>query len=149
MAAPVFVAVGRFVDKKAPQLTLAAFGQVAATLREAQLVMIGDGPLFESTRRAARSFGLEDRVEFRGRQTSQEVATAMRKARVFVQHSIRTVRGDSEGTPVSILEAGAAGLPVVSTRHAGIKDVVQHGSTGFLVEEGDVEGIGVYDRIGS
>ena len=137
-AAPVFVSVGRFVDKKAPQLTLAAFGQVAAALHEAQLVMIGDGPLFEATRQAARSLGLQDRVEFKGRQTSQQVASAMREARVFVQHSIRTVRGDSEGTPVSILEAGAAGLPVVSTRHAGIKDVVQHGSTGFLVDEGDV-----------
>jgi glycosyltransferase involved in cell wall biosynthesis len=68
----------------------------------------------------------------------------MREARVFVQHSVRTSGGDSEGTPVSILEAGATGLPVVSTRHAGIKDVVQHKSTGFLVEEGDVEGMAEY-----
>ena len=46
--------------------------------------------------------------------------------------------GDSEGTPVAILEAGAAGLPVVATRHAGIKDVVIERETGFLVDEGDI-----------
>jgi glycosyltransferase involved in cell wall biosynthesis len=49
--------------------------------------------------------------------------------------------GDCEGTPVSILEAGATGLPVVSTRHAGIPDVVLEGETGFLVDEGDLSGM--------
>jgi glycosyltransferase involved in cell wall biosynthesis len=46
--------------------------------------------------------------------------------------------GDSEGTPVGIIEAMAAGLPVVSTRHAGIPDVVIENETGFLVDEGDI-----------
>src|SRR5438132_3366189 len=68
----------------------------------------------------------------------------MRRARCFVQHSIVAPSGDSEGTPVSILEAGATGLPVVSTRHAGIPDVVIEGETGFLVDEGDVHGMAEY-----
>ena len=59
----------------------------------------------------------------------------MQQARALVQHSITAADGDSEGTPVSILEAGAAGLPVVSTRHAGIPDVVVEGKTGLLVDE--------------
>jgi glycosyltransferase involved in cell wall biosynthesis len=58
-----------------------------------------------------------------------------------VQHSVRTSYGDSEGTPVAILEAGATGIPVVATRHAGIKDVVIEDKTGFLVDEGDIEGM--------
>src|SRR4030095_662225 len=58
-----------------------------------------------------------------------------------VQHSVVAPSGDCEGTPVSILEAGATGLPVVSTRHAGIPDVVIEGDTGFLVDEGDVAGM--------
>lgn len=49
-----------------------------------------------------------------------------------------TEYGDSEGTPVAILEAGASGLPVVAPRHAGIPDVVVNGKTGLLVDEGDV-----------
>jgi len=63
----------------------------------------------------------------------------MRRARGFLQHSIRASDGDSEGTPVAILEAQASGLPVIATRHAGIPDVVIEGRTGFLVDEGDVK----------
>jgi colanic acid/amylovoran biosynthesis glycosyltransferase len=70
------------------------------------------------------------------------VAAHMRSARAFVQHSIRDSEGNAEGTPVSVLEASATGLPVVATRHMGIADVVVHGDTGFLVEEGDVHGMG-------
>lgn len=55
-----------------------------------------------------------------------------------------TTNCDSEGTPVAILEACASGLPVVATRHAGIKDVILHGETGFLIEEGDVHGVAEY-----
>lgn len=65
----------------------------------------------------------------------------MRESRSFVQHSIRAFDGDSEGTPVAILEAQVSGLPVVSTTHAGIKDVVMSGETGLLVAEGNVNGM--------
>jgi glycosyltransferase involved in cell wall biosynthesis len=68
----------------------------------------------------------------------------MREVRAFVLHSVTTSEDDVEGTPVAVLEAGAASLPVVSTRHAGIKDVVIHGETGFLVDEGDVQGMACY-----
>ena len=65
----------------------------------------------------------------------------MRRARMFVQHSVEASSGDSEGTPVSIMEAGASGLPVVSTYHGGIPDVVIHDETGLLVKERDVAGM--------
>jgi len=67
------------------------------------------------------------------------VAREMAGARAFVQHSLRAADGDSEGTPVSILEAQASGLPVVATRHAGIPEVVLDGETGLLVAERDVD----------
>ncbi len=63
----------------------------------------------------------------------------MRQVRAFVQHSVEAENGDSEGTPVAVLEAQCSGLPVVATRHAGIADVVIDGETGFLSEEGDVD----------
>jgi glycosyltransferase involved in cell wall biosynthesis len=65
----------------------------------------------------------------------------MRGAQAFVQHSVVAPDGDSEGTPVSVIEAGACGLPVVATRHGGIPDVVIDGETGLLVDEGDVAGM--------
>jgi glycosyltransferase involved in cell wall biosynthesis len=69
------------------------------------------------------------------------VQRELRQARCFVQHSVVAPDGATEGTPVSILEAGASGLPVISTRHAGIPDVVLEGETGFLVQERDVSGM--------
>ena len=65
----------------------------------------------------------------------------MSQACAFVQHSVTTTYGDMEGMPNSILEAGAAALPVISTRHAGIPTAVIEGETGFLVEERNVEGM--------
>jgi glycosyltransferase involved in cell wall biosynthesis len=68
----------------------------------------------------------------------------MRRARCFVQHSLRAADGDSEGTPVAILEASSCGLPVVSTLHAGIIEAVRDGESGFLVDEGDVDGMAAH-----
>jgi len=135
---PTFVSVGRFVNKKAPHLTLLAFKATLEKCPEARLVMIGDGPLWEACRQITISLGLSSAVELQGVRSQAEVATTMQQARAFVQHSITTHDNDSEGTPVAVLEAGASGLPVVSTQHAGIKDAVIHEKTGFLVAEGDI-----------
>jgi colanic acid/amylovoran biosynthesis glycosyltransferase len=139
-APPVLLAVGRFVEKKAPQATLAAFAAARRALPQARLRMIGDGPLLEECRALARALEIADAVEFLGAQPHAVVQEEMRRARCFVQHSVEAANGDCEGTPVGILEAGASGLPVVATRHAGIPDVVVDGETGLLVEERDVEG---------
>lgn len=138
---PTFVAVGRFVDKKAPYLTLLAFWQVLQKVPTARMVMVGDGPLWETCRRLSQALGIHAVVAFPGRLPHSELAELLRKGRAFVQHSVRAFSGDSEGTPVAVLEAGASGLPVVATRHAGIQDVVVHEQTGLLVDEGDVEGM--------
>ena len=138
-APPLFLSVGRFVDKKAPHLTILAFAQVHQTCPEARLLMIGDGPLLNACRDMSIGLGLGESVAFWGKRSSTEIQEAMRQARAFVQHSLVAGDGDSEGTPVAILEAGASGLPVVATRHAGIPDVVAENQTGFLVDERDVE----------
>ncbi|HEX8135955.1 MAG TPA: glycosyltransferase [Pyrinomonadaceae bacterium] len=138
---PVFLAVGRFVEKKAPQITLKAFAKVHRACPEARLRMIGDGPLFEQCRRLASELGIEGAVTLLGAQSHEAVREEMQRARCFVQHSVEAPNGDCEGTPVGILEAGASGLPVVSTRHAGIPDVVVEEGTGLLVDEHDVEGM--------
>jgi glycosyltransferase involved in cell wall biosynthesis len=140
-APPLFVAVGRFVEKKAPDLTLQAFAEVRRAVPEARLRIVGDGPLLERCRELVIDLGIADTVTFLGAQPHSVVREEMRRARCFVQHSVEATSGDSEGTPVSVLEAGASGLPVVATRHAGIPDVVAEGHTGFLVDEHDVAGM--------
>ena len=136
-----FIAVGRFTQKKAPDATLRAFAKVRRLYPEAVLRMIGGGPLLADCRRLANDLGIEDGVTFLGPQPPPVVREELRRARCFVQHSVEAPSGDTEGTPISIIEAGATGLPVIATRHAGIPDVVIEGETGFLVDEHDVEGM--------
>jgi colanic acid/amylovoran biosynthesis glycosyltransferase len=140
-APPMFVAVGRFVDKKAPHLTLLAFSKLFESYPDARLVMIGDGPLLEACQQLAGALCISGAVEFRGARSHAEVAETMRRSRAFVQHSIQTSYGDSEGTPVAVMEASASGLPIAATKHAGIQDVVIEEETGFLVPEGDISGM--------
>ncbi len=141
-AAPsLFIAVGRFTEKKAPQITISAFAKVLNACPNARLRMIGEGPLLEQSKLLANNLGISNAIAFLDAQDHSVVEREMQNARCFVQHSIVAPSGDCEGTPVSILEAGATGLPVVSTRHAGIPDVVLEGQTGFLVDEGDSSGM--------
>ena len=145
-ASPVFLAVGRFTEKKAPDLTLRAFAAMLPSCPTARLRMIGFGHLLEPCKELARSLQIADSVDFLGMCPPEAVQAEMRKARCFVQHSLEAPNGDCEGTPVAILEAGASGLPVISTRHAGIPDVVIESETGFLVDERDVAGMAEFMR---
>jgi glycosyltransferase involved in cell wall biosynthesis len=134
----VFVAVGRFVEKKGPLLTLEAFRRVHARFPAARLWMAGDGPLLDACRDTVRNDGLDRVVMFPGILRHDMVPAFLQRGLAFVQHSVRAPSGDSEGTPVAILEAAASGLPVVSTRHAGIPEAVLDEVSGLLVEEGNV-----------
>ena len=136
-APSVLLAVGRFVEKKAPHLTLLAFAEVLKEVPEARLEMAGDGPLLGPCQWLARSLGITEMVTFHGVKDHAWVANRMQGVRAFVQHSVTATNGDSEGTPVAVLESQCSGLPVIATRHAGIADVVVEGKTGFLCNEGD------------
>ena len=138
LAPPGIVAVGRFVEKKGPYLTLLSFQRALAEVPEARLVMIGDGPLLETCRRIAKAMDIEDHVDFAGVLAHDAVQQRLRSARGFAQHSIATAKNDREGTPVAVLEAMASALPVVATRHAGIADAIEDGRSGLLSDEGDV-----------
>lgn len=136
------LAVGRMVAKKAPLLTLESFRQALADCPALQLDYIGTGELFDAARQFVADHDLGQRVTLHGGQPNTMVQDLMRQADVFLQHS-RTdpETGDEEGLPVAILEAMAHGLPVVSTRHAGIPESVLEGKTGYLVDEGEVAGM--------
>lgn len=132
-----FLMVGRLVRKKRPDLSLRAFAKCLGKYPQSQLSIIGDGEMHEECRRLAVSLGIDDRIEWLGFLSNEQVRANMKSSSIFVQHSMTGEDGDKEGWPVSISEAMAAGLPVVSTRHAGIVDQVIDGETGYLVNEGD------------
>ena len=136
---PQFLSVGRFVNKKAPHLTIFAFKKVTDARPDARLIMVGEGELLNLCKELAKLLNLENSIEFKGVCTPNEIKELFQDSLAFVQHSVTAPNGDSEGTPVAILEAQAAALPVISTYHAGIPDVVIHNETGLLVEEWDVD----------
>jgi glycosyltransferase involved in cell wall biosynthesis len=140
-APPHFLAVGRFVEKKAPYLTVLAFREALLECPEARLTMAGDGPLLDCSKQLSLAVGAAHAIEFAGVIGHAAVAGLMKSSRAFLQHSITPGDGDSEGTPVSVLEAAATGLPVIGTDHAGISEAVINGQTGLLVEERDIAGM--------
>ena len=137
------LAVGRLVAKKAPVTTVTAFAAAAREEPRLRLVLGGDGPLAGAVAAAVARERLGDRVTLTGPLPHTEVLERMRGCDLFLQHSVTDpATGDQEGLPVAILEAMAHGLPVVSTRHAGIPEAVADGETGLLVDEGDTEAMG-------
>lgn len=138
---PHFLGIGRFVEKKAPFITILAFESLLKECPNARLTIAGDGHLLDACKTLINALGIAYAVDLPGRVTQQQVSLLMRRSRAFVQHSVRAPDGDKEGTPVSILEAGASGLPVVATLHAGIPEVVSHEETGLLSKEQDIQGM--------
>jgi colanic acid/amylovoran biosynthesis glycosyltransferase len=136
-----FIGIGRFTETKAPNLTILAFSEVLKTIPAAKLIMIGKdggGELFESCLILAKALGIEKSIDFKGICKPEEIAELMQLSAVFVQHSLTTpINKDKEGTPVSVMEAMCAGLPIVSTRHAGIMELIVHEESGLLVDEYD------------
>ena len=136
-----FIAIGRFVDKKAPYYLILAFQIIVKKYSDAKLIIAGDGLLLNSCENLIKHYKLENNVYLPGVILPEKYMEYLENSLAFVQHSITADNGDMEGTPVAVLEASAAGLPVISTKHAGIPDVIIDGETGLLIEEHDVEGM--------
>jgi glycosyltransferase involved in cell wall biosynthesis len=136
-----FISVGRFTDKKAPYYTILAFAKVLKEHPDAQLIMGGQGLLLNVCENLVNHLQIQNNVQLLGVITPKEFRGYLSESIAYVQHSIRASNGDMEGTPVSIMEASSAGIPVISTFHAGIPDVILDGETGLLVNEHDVDGM--------
>ncbi|MFQ6551494.1 glycosyltransferase [Aestuariibius insulae] len=131
------LAVGRFVDKKAPQITLRAFAAAAKNRPDAHLDFVGDGPLLDECKAIAADTGIGRQITFHGSLDHVAVRELMAEASLFLQHSVTGRDGDTEGLPVAILEAMGSGLCVISTRHSGIPEAIEDGRHGLLCDEHD------------
>ncbi len=134
------LAVGRFVEKKAPLITLRSFAEASQDLEAARLDFVGDGPLLEAAKALAAELGAADKVRFHGAQPHDFVREKLATTAFFLQHSVTAADGNTEGLPTAIQEAMAAGCITVSTRHAGIPEAIDEGETGYLVDEHDAQG---------
>jgi glycosyltransferase involved in cell wall biosynthesis len=129
----LFVCVARFVPQKNHTLLLKAFAEGPASNPHAHLVLVGEGALREQLEQQAKNLGLAGQVHFLGlRSDIPEVLSAMD---VFVLGS------DYEGSPLSVIEAMASGLPILSTAAGGVPDLFDSGKEGLIVRPRDVQGL--------
>ena len=125
----LFVCVARFAPQKNHELLLKAFAQGPAVDPKAHLVLVGDGVLRDKLQAEAKTLCIAHQVHFLGlRADIPDILGAMD---VFVLSS------DWEGNPLSVMEAMASGLPIVSTAAGGVPDMFEHGKEGFVVATGD------------
>ncbi|AJC80612.1 colanic acid biosynthesis glycosyltransferase WcaL [Rhizobium etli bv. phaseoli str. IE4803] len=138
-----FITIGRMTEKKGHRFTIQAFSQLVSRRSDLDLSLdiVGNGPLFDDMRNLAEASGHSDRIQFHGGLPHQEIKRLLDEAHIFVLPSVTAADGDMEGIPVSIMEAMAMGLPVISTRHSGIPELVSHGESGLLVPETDTEAL--------
>ncbi len=102
---------------------------------------MGDGPLRGPVEAILTDAGVRDRARFLGMLEPEAVAAEMTRAHLFCLPSRVGPDGDSEGIPNTVKEAMASGLPVGSTDHAGIPELVEEGASGYLAPEGDIAAI--------
>ena len=132
---PYLLFFGRLSAEKGVDVLLRAFDAAAPSLpRDMRLIVVGDGPDAAEFRDLAVSLDSAPRIEFAGYQTGDALQTYVERASLAIASSRWR-----ENMPYSIVEAFAAGTPVVGTRIGGIPELVTDGVTGFACEPGDVE----------
>jgi glycosyltransferase involved in cell wall biosynthesis len=132
--------VGRLTPAKGQHLLVEAMRRIAASGRDdIDLVLAGDGPDADSLRSAAERHGLGPRIRFTGALNRDEVRALYTAADAFVLPSF------AEGIPIVLMEAMASGVPCLTTRIAGIPELIEDGRDGLLVPASDIDAL--VDRI--
>jgi colanic acid/amylovoran biosynthesis glycosyltransferase len=132
------VTTGRLVEKKGIEYVIRAIAPIVPHYPKLQYTIIGDGPLRPQLEALIQELGLEERVQLVGWQDEQELIVSLNQAHIFIAPSV-TAEDGNQDAPINVLkEAMAMGLPVISTLHGGIPELVQDGIAGYLVPERDV-----------
>jgi colanic acid/amylovoran biosynthesis glycosyltransferase len=138
---PAIVSIGRLIEKKGFGDLISACALLRSSGRDFKCSIIGEGPLEETLRAQIAADGMAQSVELTGPQTQAQVAERLAHATIFVLPCTREADGGMDNLPTVIMEAMAAGLPVISTPLAGIPEMVEPGVSGELVPERDPEAV--------
>jgi colanic acid/amylovoran biosynthesis glycosyltransferase len=123
------------------QYGIQAVAKVLKKYPNIEYKIVGDGRLKKTLHGLIADLKVCDNVKLLGWQRQEEVVELLREADILLAPSVTSQSGDSEGIPGAIVEALACGLPVLSTRHSGIPEVIQDGESGLLVPERDTDAL--------
>ena len=132
---------GRLIAKKGIETSLRAFAQFAARYPESLFTIAGEGPLQLALEKLARDLGVASQVTFTGFLAQPQLRELFYRSHFFLHPSETGPDGNQEGVPNAMLEAMASGLPVFATRHGGIPEAIENGSSGVLVPERDANAL--------
>jgi len=131
--------VGRLVEKKGHEYAIRAIAKIIKKNINIEYIIAGEGPLRHKLEDLVSELDIKSYINFLGAVEQNEVLELYQQAHIFILPSITARSGDQEGIPVVLMEASATGLPIISTYHTGIPEIVIDGKSGFLVPEKDVD----------
>jgi colanic acid/amylovoran biosynthesis glycosyltransferase len=133
--------VGRLVEKKGIEYAIRPVAELMKTGYRVRYPAVGDGELMADLKRLVDALGAAAHVRFVGAKGHDEVLGLLQSHHIMLAPSVTGSDNDQEGIPNELKEAMAMGVPVVSTVHSGIPELVEDGVSGFLVRERDVSGM--------
>jgi colanic acid/amylovoran biosynthesis glycosyltransferase len=129
----------RFVAKKGIDVSLEAIAILARQGLPIEFTLVGDGPERASIEQQIQTEGIGQAVKLVDFLPNDQLLALMQQQHLFIHPSRETATGDREGIPNALLEAMALGNLVITTRHSGIPEVIEHGENGLLIEEAKAE----------
>ncbi|MFC9599775.1 glycosyltransferase [Peribacillus butanolivorans] len=133
------LSIGRLVEKKGHHVLMHAFQKIRGKFPNATLTIIGRGELEEYINSLANELNLGDSFRLLNHLPKDQVREQMTNADIFCAASLEAADGDVEGIPNTLKEAMAVGVPVISTNHAGIPELITNNKEGVLVQENNVD----------
>lgn len=133
--------IGRLTEKKGHEYAIKAIAKLLPNHPNIEYLIAGDGPLRDKLTSLVMELGLSEKVRFLGALEQNEIIKRYKQAHIFLLPSVTASDGDQEGIPVVLMEASAVGLPIVSSDHTGIPELLREGQSGFIVPEKDVEAL--------
>ncbi|VEP13234.1 Glycosyltransferase [Hyella patelloides LEGE 07179] len=131
--------VARLKEKKGIEYGIRAVAIIAKEYPQLEYQIVGDGELRSQLEQLIEDLNVSNWVTILGSKTQEEVVQLMQNSDIMLAPSVTSQQGDCEGIPVVLMEASAVGLPIVSTLHSGIPELVKDGKSGFLVPEKDID----------
>lgn len=135
------ISIARLVEKKGLEYGVRAVARLAKQHPLLRYQIIGDGPMDESLQALIDELNASDAVELVGWKSQAQILEYMAQADLLLAPSVTAENGDQEGIPVVLMEAMAQGIPVLSTQHSGIPELIEDGVSGYLVPERDVDAL--------